>query len=522
MYYNRTGVGNTAVGAFAQLHDDTGSYNTSIGVQSFEYAHGDSNTMLGAQAGRYVTGSYNTYLGRFNGNQNGYDFRTGSNFIVISDGQSKIRAYYDGNENKWVWNADGTATAELTSTELSVNVPVVATGFTGSLYGTASVADGIDVIFAGVYESGSGSYIIPTPSGGLSYITSASYALTASYAMNGGGGITNTGSFATTGSNVFVANQTVTGSLYISQNLYVQGSSSISYVSQSTLNIGTNVITVNVQNPSTRFGGLSVIDSGSSPQRSGSLFFDSVNDQWIFIHQNQTNPTSSILIMGPQTYNNIGNETSLTTNVIPKSINAEHIGDSQISDNGTTVSITNGLSVGTSITATSITASVSGALTGTFPYASLTGRPTGLVSSSLQINTGSFSGSITTASYAVTASYALNASATLPVGTVSSSTQISTLGFVTSSGTASFATTASNTFSGNQTITGSLLTNADTLIFSGSMYTSGSVSVTGSLQATHFILPTVAPTTPQTGSMYFSGSFIYVYTGTQYRSASLV
>ena len=57
---------------------------------------------------------------------------------------------------------------------------------------------------------------------------------------------------------------------------------------------------------------------------------------------------------------------------------------------------------------------------------------------------------------------------------------------------------------------------------SGSMYTSGSVSVTGSLQATHFILPTVAPTTPQTGSMYFSDSFIYVYTGTQYRSASLV
>ena len=48
------------------------------------------------------------------------------------------------------------------------------------------------------------------------------------------------------------------------------------------------------------------------------------------------------------------------------------------------------------------------------------------------------------------------------------------------------------------------------------------IEVTGSLQATHFILPTVAPTTPQTGSMYFSGSFIYVYTGTQYRSASLV
>jgi hypothetical protein len=55
--------------------------------------------------------------------------------------------------------------------------------------------------------------------------------------------------------------------------------------------------------------------------------------------------------MGPQTFNNIGNETSLTTNVVPKSINAEHIGDSQISDNGITVSITNGLSVGTNLSA---------------------------------------------------------------------------------------------------------------------------------------------------------------------------
>lgn len=48
---------------------------------------------------------------------------------------------------------------------------------------TASVATGLDVVIAGVYQTGSDSVIIPTPSGGLSYITSASYALTASYAQ---------------------------------------------------------------------------------------------------------------------------------------------------------------------------------------------------------------------------------------------------------------------------------------------------------------------------------------------------
>jgi len=128
-------------------------------------------------------------------------------------------------------------------------------------------------------------------------------------------------------------------SMTVQGNLVVLGSSSVQYVTSSQLNIGTNIITVNVQNPSPRFGGLAVVDSGSSPQRSGSLLFDSLNDQWIFVHQNQTSPTSSILLMGPQTYNNIGNETALTNNYLIKSVNAEHVSSSQVYDNGTNVGI---------------------------------------------------------------------------------------------------------------------------------------------------------------------------------------
>ena len=142
MYYNRTGVSNTAVGAFAQLHNESGSYNTSIGVQSFEYAHGDSNTMIGAHAGRYVTASYNTYLGRFEGSGSSLDLRTGSNFIVFSDGEANVRQYYNGVQDAWVWVPDGVEALRLDTASLQVNVPVVATQFTGSLYGTASVVDG--------------------------------------------------------------------------------------------------------------------------------------------------------------------------------------------------------------------------------------------------------------------------------------------------------------------------------------------------------------------------------------------
>ncbi len=139
----------------------------------------------------------------------------------------------------------------------------------------------------------------------------------------------------------------------------VLGSSSISFISQSTLDIGTSVITVNTLSPGTRFGGLSVIDSGSSPRVSGSIFFDSLKDEWIFIHQQAVGAgvTSSLFLMGPQTFDNIGNETNLTTNKIPKSQNAEHLSDSQISDDGVTVSITNGLTVGTNLTASNATIS---------------------------------------------------------------------------------------------------------------------------------------------------------------------
>jgi hypothetical protein len=148
-----------------------------------------------------------------------------------------------------------------------------------------------------------------------------------------------TGSYATTGSNIFKSSQTITGSLFVSENLVIAGSSSIQYISSSIVNIDDNIITVNAMNPSVRFGGLSVIDSGSSPQVSGSMLFDSINNQWIFVHQNQSSVTSSVLLMGPETYDNLGNEAYITANRLVKSTGIEHLSDSNITDTGTKVSI---------------------------------------------------------------------------------------------------------------------------------------------------------------------------------------
>jgi hypothetical protein len=159
--------------------------------------------------------------------------------------------------------------------------------------------------------------------------------------------------FATTGSNTFRGTQIVSGSMYITGDVVVFGSSSMQTLSQSVLNIGTNLITVNTANPQSRFGGMAVIDSGSSPLVSGSLFFDSRDNEWIFVHQALSGSpvTSSTVITGPETINNLGNEIHLTFNRVPKIQNDFHLYDSQILDDGSTVSISGSLQVTGSVTA---------------------------------------------------------------------------------------------------------------------------------------------------------------------------
>jgi hypothetical protein len=148
-----------------------------------------------------------------------------------------------------------------------------------------------------------------------------------------------TASFLTTGSQN--ATQTISGSLTILENLTILGSSSITFISSSTLNIGTNLITVNTINPTDRYGGLAVIDSGSTPLISASFLYDSLQDEFIFVHKGTAAGaiTSSHFLLGPETYDSLGNEIYLTANRIPKGKGNEHLNDSNITDNGSVVSI---------------------------------------------------------------------------------------------------------------------------------------------------------------------------------------
>jgi hypothetical protein len=148
-----------------------------------------------------------------------------------------------------------------------------------------------------------------------------------------------TGSYATTGSNTFYGTQTITGSIYVNGDLIVQGSSSLQNITASAVSIGTNIVNLNTANPAIRYAGLAINDSGSIGG-SGSFLYDSVQDEFIFVHRGASNViTSSVVLMGPETYDNIGNETYLTNNRILKGTGNEHVADSNISDNGSVVSI---------------------------------------------------------------------------------------------------------------------------------------------------------------------------------------
>ena len=294
-----------------------------------------------------------------------------------------------------------------------------------------------------------------------------------------------TGSYATTGSNTFFGTQTFSGSVYIANDLVVQGSSSIQYISASLVSIGTNIVQLNTANPSIRYAGLTIIDSGSVGG-SGSFLYDSVQDEFIFVHRgNGVNITSSHFVLGPETYDSLGNETYLTNNKIPKGTGKEHLVDSNISDDGTTITLGSNTSISGMLTANGLTGSIAatnGVVSGSsqITYANISSIPGGIVSGSSQtianLPTGTVSGSSqvigilsslntytgsndttnTTQNSRLTSIESVTGSyETRGRSIVSGSSQVDVM---STTNIARLATTGSNIFIGNQTITGSIFT----------------------------------------------------------------
>jgi hypothetical protein len=176
------------------------------------------------------------------------------------------------------------------------------------------------------------------------------------------------------GKNLFVS-----GSMLVGGDFTVFGSSSVVYISSSTVIINDNIIQLNAFFPFERYAGFEVFDSGSN-QRSASLLWDGKNDNWITV--DQVNSASNI-VLGPTSSFGLDNITGFTPNKIPKAYDTTGITDSALSDDGTTLSYT-----GTTISSSRITAT-----TGSITY--ITGALVTYVTGSfniLQVSTGSSPG----------------------------------------------------------------------------------------------------------------------------------
>ena len=133
------------------------------------------------------------------------------------------------------------------------------------------------------------------------------------------------------GSSGFNGNATITGSLIVTGNLNVIGTSSFTYTTASIVQVGSNIITLNTNNPATRFGGITVVDSGSfGTSSTGSLFWDSLNNKWIYSNPSGSSYSGGMLISGPRNTSSLGDEQGTLDNYITKGQGGDHITSSMM------------------------------------------------------------------------------------------------------------------------------------------------------------------------------------------------
>jgi hypothetical protein len=180
------------------------------------------------------------------------------------------------------------------------------------------------------------------------------------------------------------------GSTKTFNNINVNGTASFAYIQSTTgssTSIGEAFIVLNESTPSSNFAGIKVVDSGST-FTTASFVYDGLNNNWVFEKAGGDVSGSSLTIFGPVSNNGLGTEVGLTENRVPKAVttHGHHIGDSNITDNGTTITLgSNTVVTGTIVASGTSLVSGSSQIT----YASISSIPAGIVSGSSQITAGS-------------------------------------------------------------------------------------------------------------------------------------
>lgn len=128
-------------------------------------------------------------------------------------------------------------------------------------------------------------------------------------------------------------------------NIAVNGTGSFAYIQSITGSakiIGDNYIILNNDTPTERYAGVVVQDSGSTAT-TASFEFDGATDDWFYEYSTDGGVTTDhgVAMFGPE-YNTKGSPVYPTNDTILKGNGGHHVLDSNISDDGTTVTINAG------------------------------------------------------------------------------------------------------------------------------------------------------------------------------------
>jgi len=169
-----TGRANTSIGWSTLASLASGNQNTAIGDYSLHnLTGGNYNTGIGASSGSAITtGSYNVILGTYDGSAAPIS-GTGSNYIVLSDGQGNARGVFDPNGNFLVGTT--TAISGAPSAQTGVTLYGGATDPAGAIVCSRNGPTSTDaVLFVNQVKTGS-SQFVTFNSGGVGGVGSISY-----------------------------------------------------------------------------------------------------------------------------------------------------------------------------------------------------------------------------------------------------------------------------------------------------------------------------------------------------------
>lgn len=238
-----------------------------------------------------------------------------------------------GSKDLFILDRQGNITISGSLTQISDDDTV----FSGSLVVTETVSGSNAVITNGV-QAGS-----LTGSIDASNLENVPYAVTASNTFYGDQNVIG---------DITASNLDVSGNTLIEGNLTVNGTGSFSVIQSVTGSakiIGDAFIQLNENTPSERYAGLQVVDSGSAFS-TASFFFDGLENNWMYEYDGD-DTEYALALFGPE-FATKGAPVSLTQNTIPRATGSHHLVDSNISDDGSTISLGSNVAITGTLTAT--------------------------------------------------------------------------------------------------------------------------------------------------------------------------